>query len=159
MHRRSVISDLWSAFPLLDDSIRGINAGFIYWIGRLAYVCIIWPYHEILNLGDAVHFFIEDTTNNLFLLIINDHTFIGCFVRSLNIEKVCDYLASKNDSSVYIPDPYLVAHIPVLLCSSIPVIFGFTRRHFLLAYMSFLFDLAADHEVAVLLLLSLVGWQ
>ncbi|GAA4082222.1 hypothetical protein [Zhongshania borealis] len=58
------------------------------------------------KLGDAVHFFIEDTTKIFFLLVILIYC-IALIRASLNIESVRDYLAQKIVLSAMYWDPYL----------------------------------------------------
>ncbi len=111
------------------------------------------------KLGDAVHFFIEDTTKIFFLLIIMIY-FIALLRASLNIEKVRDYLASKDRFIGYITGSVFGAITPFCSCSSIPVFLGFTSAGIPVGItMSFLLTSPLINEVAVLLLLSLVGWQ
>lgn len=111
------------------------------------------------KLGDAVHFFIEDTTKIFFLLVIMIY-FIALLRASLNIERVRDYLASKNRFIGYLTGSIFGAITPFCSCSSIPVFLGFTSAGIPVGItMSFLLTSPLINEVAVLLLLSLVGWQ
>lgn len=111
------------------------------------------------KLGDAVHFFIEDTTKIFFLLVIMIY-FIALLRASLNIERVRDYLAKKNRFVGYLTGSVFGAITPFCSCSSIPVFFGFTSAGIPVGItMSFLLTSPLINEVAVLLLLSLVGWQ
>ncbi|WP_421853645.1 permease [Marinomonas sp.] len=111
------------------------------------------------KLGDAVHFFIEDTTKIFFLLVIMIY-FIALLRASLNIERVRDYLAKKNRFIGYLTGSVFGAITPFCSCSSIPVFLGFTSAGIPVGItMSFLLTSPLINEVAVLLLLSLVGWQ
>jgi uncharacterized membrane protein YraQ (UPF0718 family) len=111
------------------------------------------------KLGDAVHFFIEDTTKIFFLLVIMIY-FIALLRASLNIERVRDYLAKKNRFVGYLTGSVFGAITPFCSCSSIPVFLGFTSAGIPVGItMSFLLTSPLINEVAVLLLLSLVGWQ
>jgi uncharacterized protein len=111
------------------------------------------------KLGDAIHFFIEDTTKIFFLLIIMIY-FIALLRASLNIEKVRDYLARKNRFIGYLTGSIFGAITPFCSCSSIPVFLGFTSAGIPVGItMSFLLTSPLINEVAILLLLSLVGWQ
>ena len=111
------------------------------------------------KLGDAVHFFIEDTTKIFFLLVIMIY-FIALLRASLNIERVRDYLARKNRFIGYLTGSVFGAITPFCSCSSIPVFLGFTSAGIPVGItMSFLLTSPLINEVAVLLLLSLVGWQ
>lgn len=109
--------------------------------------------------GDAVHFFIEDTTKIFFLLVVMIY-FIALIRASLNIEKVRDYLAGKNRFIGYFMGAIFGAITPFCSCSSIPVFLGFTSGGIPVGItMSFLLTSPLINEVAVLLLLSLVGWK
>jgi uncharacterized protein len=111
------------------------------------------------RLGDAVHFFIEDTTKIFFLLVAMIY-FIALIRASLNIERVRDYLAGKNRFVGYFMGSIFGAITPFCSCSSIPVFLGFTSGGIPVGItMSFLLTSPLINEVAVLLLLSLVGWE
>ncbi|MEZ5503389.1 MAG: permease [Halioglobus sp.] len=111
------------------------------------------------RLGGAVQFFIEDTTKIFFLLVAMIYC-IALIRASLNIEKVRDYLASKNKFIGYFMGSIFGAITPFCSCSSIPVFLGFTSGGIPIGItMSFLLTSPLINEVAVLLLLSLVGWK
>ncbi len=79
---------------------------------------------------------------------------------SLNIEKVRDYLAGKNRFIGYFMGSIFGAITPFCSCSSVPVFLGFTSGGIPVGItMSFLLTSPLINEVAVLLLLSLVGWK
>ena len=77
------------------------------------------------KLGDAVHFFIEDTTKIFFLLVVMIY-FIALIRASLNVERIRDYLAKKNRLVGYFMGSIFGAVTPFCSCSSIPVFLGFT---------------------------------
>jgi len=109
--------------------------------------------------GGAVHFFIEDTTKIFFLLVLMIYV-IALIRASLNIEKVRDYLAKNNKYIGYLMGSIFGAITPFCSCSSIPIFLGFTSAGIPVGItMSFLLTSPLINEVAVLLLLSLVGWQ
>lgn len=111
------------------------------------------------KLGGAVHFFIEDTTKIFFLLVAMIYC-IALVRASLNIEKVRDYLAGKNRFIGYFMGSIFGAITPFCSCSSVPVFLGFTSGGIPVGItMSFLLTSPLINEVAVLLLLSLVGWK
>ena len=86
--------------------------------------------------------------------------FIALVRASLNIEKVRDYLAGKNRFIGYFMGSIFGAITPFCSCSSIPVFLGFTSGGIPVGItMSFLLTSPLINEVAVLLLLSLVGWH
>ncbi|MGL5392618.1 MAG: permease [Shewanella sp.] len=111
------------------------------------------------QLADAVHFFIEDTTKIFALLIVMIYV-IALVRASLNVERVRDYLAGKNPILGYFMGAGFGAVTPFCSCSSIPVFLGFTSAGIPIGItMAFLITSPLINEVAVLLLLSLLGWK
>lgn len=111
------------------------------------------------KLGDAVHFFIEDVSKIYVLLIIMIYV-IALLRASLKIETVRDYLADKNRSLGYLMGSAFGAITPFCSCSSIPVFLGFTSAGIPVGItMAFLITSPLINEVAVLLLMSLLGWK
>ena len=111
------------------------------------------------KLGDALHFFIEDTTKIFFLLLVMIYA-IALLRASMNVERVRDYLAGKHKGVGYLLGSGFGAITPFCSCSSIPVFLGFTSAGIPVGItMSFLITSPLINEVAVLLLLSLLGWK
>ncbi|WP_339676521.1 permease [uncultured Zhongshania sp.] len=111
------------------------------------------------KIGGAAHFFVEDTTKIFFLLIVMIYV-IALVRASLDIERVRDYLAKNNKFFGYLMGSTFGAITPFCSCSSIPVFLGFTSAGVPVGItMSFLLTSPLINEVAVLLLLSLVGWE
>lgn len=111
------------------------------------------------KLGDAVHFFIEDVSKIYVLLIVMIYL-IALLRASLNVERVRDYLAQKNRGIGYLLGAGFGAITPFCSCSSIPVFLGFTSAGIPVGItMSFLLTSPLINEVAVLLLMSLLGWK
>ena len=111
------------------------------------------------KLGDALHFFIEDTTKIFFLLLVMIYV-IALIRASMNVERVRDYLAGKHKGVGYLLGSGFGAITPFCSCSSIPVFLGFTSAGIPVGItMSFLITSPLINEVAVLLLLSLLGWK
>ncbi|WP_299872782.1 permease [uncultured Cocleimonas sp.] len=111
------------------------------------------------KLGGSVQFFIEDTTKIFFLLVVMIYV-IALIRASLNVERIRDYLAGKNRFIGYFMGSTFGAITPFCSCSSIPVFLGFTSASIPVGItMSFLLTSPLINEVAVLLLLSLVGWK
>jgi uncharacterized membrane protein YraQ (UPF0718 family) len=111
------------------------------------------------KLGDALHFFIEDTTKIFFLLLIMIYV-IALLRASMNVERVRDYLAGKNKGIGYLLGAGFGAITPFCSCSSIPVFLGFASAGIPVGItMSFLITSPLINEVAVLLLVSLLGWK
>lgn len=124
-----------------------------------------WLVVDILGLskatkfGDALHFFIEDTTKIFFLLLVMIYI-IALLRASMNVERVRDYLAGKNKGVGYILGSSFGAITPFCSCSSIPVFLGFTSAGIPVGItMSFLITSPLINEVAILLLISLLGWK
>lgn len=111
------------------------------------------------KLGSALQFFVEDTTKIFVLLIVMIYI-IALMRASLNIERIRDYLAGKNRGFGYVLGSFFGAITPFCSCSSIPVFLGFTSAGIPVGIsMAFLLTSPLINEVAVLLLLSLLGWK
>ena len=109
------------------------------------------------KLGTALHFFIEDTTKIFALLLVMIYL-IALIRASLNVERVRDYLANKHRGVGYLLGAIFGAITPFCSCSSIPVFLGFTSAGIPIGItMAFLLTSPLINEVAVLLLMSLLG--
>lgn len=107
--------------------------------------------------GQAVHFFVEDTTKIFALLIVMIYA-IGWLRASLNVERVRDYLSDKPKVVGYGLGAGFGAITPFCSCSSIPVFLGFTSAGIPIGItMAFLLTSPLINEVAILLLFSLLG--
>ncbi|MEN8618309.1 permease [Shewanella baltica] len=110
-------------------------------------------------LGGAVHFFVEDVSKIFVWLVVMIY-FIALLRASLDVERVRDYLAGKNKGVGYLLGSIFGAITPFCSCSSIPVFLGFTSAGIPLGItMAFLITSPLINEVAVLLLMSLLGWK
>lgn len=111
------------------------------------------------KLGDALHFFIEDTTKIFVLLFVMIYL-IALVRASLNVERIRDFLAGKHRAAGYALGAGFGAITPFCSCSSIPVFLGFTSAGIPVGItMAFLLTSPLINEVAVLLLVSLLGWE
>ncbi len=124
-----------------------------------------WMTYQLLSLrpetklADAIHFFIEDVSKILVLLVVMIYV-IALFRASLNVEKVRHYLAGKRRWFGYLAGSFFGAITPFCSCSSIPIFLGFTSAGIPIGItMAFLITSPLINEVAVLLLFSLLGWQ
>lgn len=116
-------------------------------------------YAQTTKVGDALHFFVEDTTKIFALLAVMIYL-IALVRSSLNIETIRAYLAGKNKILGYLLGAFFGAITPFCSCSSIPVFLGFTSAGIPVGVsMAFLLTSPLINEVAVLLLVSLLGWQ
>lgn len=124
-----------------------------------------WLAYSVFNLtpdsklGSSVHFFIEDVSKIYALLLVMIYA-IALLRASLNVEAVRDYLAGKNRGIGYVLGSGFGAITPFCSCSSIPVFLGFTSAGIPVGItMSFLLTSPLINEVAILLLMSLLGWK
>lgn len=109
--------------------------------------------------GEALHFFIEDVSKIYVLLVVMIYV-IALLRASLNVERVRDYLSGKPRWIGYLLGSGFGSITPFCSCSSIPVFLGFTSAGIPVGItMAFLLTSPLINEVAVLLLLSLLGWQ
>ncbi|MDO6462509.1 permease [Granulosicoccaceae sp. 1_MG-2023] len=109
--------------------------------------------------GDALHFFVEDVSKIFVLLVVMIYV-IALLRASLNVERVRDFLAGKNRGVGYLLASGFGAITPFCSCSSIPVFLGFSSVGIPVGItISFLLTSPLINEVAVLLLLSLLGWK
>ncbi|WOT04715.1 permease [Shewanella youngdeokensis] len=122
-----------------------------------------WLVYDLLGLssqtqaGQAVHFFVEDTSKIFILLIVMIYA-IGWLRASLNVERVRGYLAGKPKIMGYGLGSGFGAITPFCSCSSIPVFLGFTSAGIPIGItMAFLLTSPLINEVAILLLFSLLG--
>lgn len=111
------------------------------------------------KLGTSIHFFIEDTTKILFLLVVMIYV-IALARASLNLEQVRAYIQQKHRMVGYVFGSGFGAITPFCSCSSIPLFLGFTSAGIPLGItMAFLFTSPIINEVAVIMLWSLLGWK
>jgi len=111
------------------------------------------------NTAHALHFFIEDVTKILFLLVVIIYI-IAWLRASLNVERVRLYLSGKNKFVGYILGAGFGAVTPFCSCSSIPLFLGFTSAKIPVGVsMAFLITSPIINEIAVILLGSLLGWK
>ncbi|MBC7006346.1 permease [Photobacterium sp. BZF1] len=124
-----------------------------------------WLVYSVLGLSPetqlagALHFFIDDTLKIFALLLVMIYV-IALLRASLDVERVRDYLAGKHRALGYSLGSLFGAITPFCSCSSIPVFLGFTSAGIPLGItMAFLITSPLINEVAVLLLVSLLGWK
>ena len=124
-----------------------------------------WITYQLLGLdvdspySSAVHFFLEDTSKILVLLVIMIYV-ISLVRASLKIERVRDFLRGKNRFVGYLFGSAFGAVTPFCSCSSIPLFLGFTSAGIPVGItMAFLLTSPLINEVAVLILLGLLGWK
>jgi hypothetical protein len=124
-----------------------------------------WLVYGVLGLGaatrpgSALHFFVEDTTKILFLLVVMIYV-IALARASLNLERIRHYLQRHYRFTGYLFGSAFGAITPFCSCSSIPLFLGFTSAGIPIGItMAFLFTSPIINEVAVVMLWGLLGWQ
>ncbi|MCG6956059.1 MAG: permease [Gemmatimonadetes bacterium] len=109
--------------------------------------------------GSAVHFFIEDVTK-IFALLVTVIFVMGLFRSALSPTRVRTYLEGRSRWAAYFMAVGLGAVTPFCSCSSVPLFIGFVEAGIPLgATMAFLIASPMINEVAVALLLTLLGWK
>ncbi|PAU81114.1 hypothetical protein CK501_06005 [Halovibrio salipaludis] len=116
-------------------------------------------FEEGTRLADAMHFFVEDTSKILVLLVVMIYV-IALARASLNLERVRYYIQHRHRLTGYFLGSGFGAITPFCSCSSIPLFLGFTSAGIPLGVtMAFLFTSPIINEVAVIMLWGLLGWQ
>lgn len=107
--------------------------------------------------GSGVHFFIEDTSKILVLLVCLIYAI--AFIRaSLSVDKVRDYLQGKHKGVGYFLGSTFGAITPFCSCSSIPLFMGFVSAQIPIGVtIAFLITSPLVNEVVVIMLGSLLG--
>lgn len=109
--------------------------------------------------GAALHFFVEDVTK-IFALLTAVIFVMGLFRTLLSPERVRVYLEGRSRWAAYVMAVLLGAVTPFCSCSSVPLFIGFVEAGIPVgATMAFLITSPMINEVAVVLLLSLLGWK
>ena len=111
------------------------------------------------KIGNALQFFVDDTTKILFLLMTM--IYIISFLRAgLDSDRIRTFLKGKSRFAGYVIAAGFGAITPFCSCSSIPLFLGFTSAGIPLGItMSFLITSPMINEVAILLLGSLLGMK
>ena len=109
------------------------------------------------KLGGGVHFFIEDVSKILVLLLVLIYA-IGFIRASLNLDKVRAYLQGKNKAVGYVLGSMFGAITPFCSCSSIPLFMGFVSVRIPIGVaMAFLVTSPLINEIVVIMLASVLG--
>ncbi len=107
----------------------------------------------------ALHFFVEDVTK-IFALLVGVIFLMGLFRSALSPERVRAYLEGRSRWAAYLMAVVLGAVTPFCSCSSVPLFIGFVEGGIPVgATMAFLIASPMINEVAVALLLTLLGWK
>ena len=109
--------------------------------------------------GAALHFFVMDTTKIFFLLIVIIYA-MGLLRAMLSPEKVRNYVRGKPMWLARTSAVTLGAVTPFCSCSSVPLFIGFVEAGIPLGVtFSFLIASPMINEVAVAILLGILGWK
>ncbi|GAD80131.1 permease [Vibrio ezurae] len=122
-----------------------------------------WLSYDILQLrmdtplAKGIHFFIEDTSKILVLLVILIYI-ISALRASLSVDKVRDYLQGRAKGAGYFLGSLLGAVTPFCSCSSIPLFMGFVSARIPIGVtIAFLITSPLINEVVVIMLGSVLG--
>lgn len=111
------------------------------------------------HLGNALHFFVEDVLKIFSLLVVIIY-FIGLFRSALNPVTIRDYLRNRSQALARTLAVTLGAVTPFCSCSSVPLFIGFVEAGIPLSItFSFLIASPMINEVAVVLLIGILGWK
>ncbi|MGB5177089.1 MAG: permease [Gammaproteobacteria bacterium] len=109
--------------------------------------------------GAAVHFFVMDTAK-IFVMLVAIIYVMGLFRALLSPEKVRDYVRGKPQWLARGSAVTLGAVTPFCSCSSVPLFIGFVEAGIPLGVtFSFLIASPMINEVAVVILLGILGWE
>ncbi|MEJ2362726.1 MAG: permease [Gammaproteobacteria bacterium] len=109
--------------------------------------------------GAALHFFIQDTTKIFAMLVIIIYV-MGLLRALLSPERVRDYVRGKPKWLARSLAVTLGAVTPFCSCSSVPLFIGFVEAGIPLGVtFSFLIASPMINEVAVMILIGVLGWK
>ena len=107
----------------------------------------------------SLHFFVMDVTKIFFMLIVIIYI-MGLFRSFLSAEKVRTYVKGKSKVVARLLAITLGAVTPFCSCSSVPLFIGFVEAGIPLGVtFSFLIASPMINEIAVVMLLGIVGWK
>jgi hypothetical protein len=110
-------------------------------------------------LGAAWHFFVMDTAKIFVLLVIVIYV-MGLFRTLLSPERVRNYVRGRSKALARTLAVLLGAVTPFCSCSSVPLFIGFVEAGIPLGVtFSFLIASPMINEVAVVLLMGIMGWK
>ncbi|MEW5823384.1 MAG: permease [Pseudomonadota bacterium] len=124
-----------------------------------------WLVYDLFGLssgqafGQALHFFVMDVTKILALLTLVIYV-MGLLRAALTPERVREFLRQRSRFSSRVLAVGLGAVTPFCSCSSVPLFIGFVEAGIPLGVtFSFLIASPMINEVAVVILLSVIGWK
>lgn len=111
------------------------------------------------HLAESVHFFVMDIAKIFFMLFTIIYV-MGLFRSFVSAEKVRTYVQGKSKLVARVMAILLGAVTPFCSCSSVPLFIGFVEAGIPLGVtFSFLIASPMINEIAVVMLLSIVGWK
>ena len=109
--------------------------------------------------SESLHFFITDVSKIFFMLVVIIYV-MGLLRSFLSAEKVREYVKGKPKIMARLLAIVLGAVTPFCSCSSVPLFIGFVEAGIPLGVtFSFLIASPMINEVAVVMLLGIVGWK
>lgn len=109
--------------------------------------------------SESLHFFIMDVSKIFFMLVVIIYV-MGLLRSFLSAEKVREYVKGKPKIMARLLAIVLGAVTPFCSCSSVPLFIGFVEAGIPLGVtFSFLIASPMINEVAVVMLLGIVGWK
>lgn len=111
------------------------------------------------SLGDSLHFFVMDISK-LFVVLALVIYIMGLFRTFISAERVRDFVRGKTKFTARILAILLGAITPFCSCSSVPLFIGFVEAGIPLG-VTFTFLIASPmiNEIAIVMLLGIVGWE
>ncbi|MFK5894695.1 MAG: permease [Pseudomonadota bacterium] len=110
-------------------------------------------------ISESLHFFIMDVSKIFFMLIVIIYV-MGLLRSFLSAEKVREYVKGKPKIVARLLAIVLGAVTPFCSCSSVPLFIGFVEAGIPLGVtFSFLIASPMINEIAVVMLLGIVGWK
>ncbi|MCU7967953.1 MAG: permease, partial [gamma proteobacterium symbiont of Bathyaustriella thionipta] len=111
------------------------------------------------HFSESLHFFIMDVSKIFFMLVVVIYV-MGLFRSFLSAEKVRHYVKGKSKLLARLLAIILGAVTPFCSCSSVPLFIGFVEAGIPLGVtFSFLIASPMINEIAVVMLLGIVGWK
>ncbi len=111
------------------------------------------------TLAESLHFFVMDVTKIFFMLVVVIYL-MGLFRSFVSAEKVRNYVQGKSEFAARSLAIVLGAVTPFCSCSSVPLFIGFVEAGIPLGVtFSFLIASPMINEIAVVMLLGIVGWK
>ncbi|RUM93937.1 MAG: permease [Thiothrix sp.] len=109
--------------------------------------------------AESLHFFVMDITKIFFMLVLVIYL-MGLFRSFVSTERVRKYVQGKSDFVARSLAILLGAVTPFCSCSSVPLFIGFVEAGIPLGItFSFLIASPMINEIAIVMLLGIVGWE